>query len=237
MTLVAICARKGGVFLNDPTKNGVFRPFMQTGGHAWLEFVENDGKQSSISTHRGQEHSSSDDKTVSTDDIAVYQYDRDTIRIGYLIPTSRAEAIKKSATDHASDEYNLFFHNCVHTTHEGAKVAGLDEFSTAMRPTYSEDGPAFAREILTHPSALYSRIEKKIDELRGWDYPFITPPPEIKNEVVWMHLAADDPYHPSTFAPKELFRHEEPYLKSSSGLKTRGNFGDSKEKTEVAPKK
>ncbi len=239
MTLVAICARKGGAFLNDPTREGVARKLAETGGHAWLEFVESNGKQSSISTHRGKGTSSSDPNPLpqweTADDITDYKYDRDTIRINYLIPASKAEAIRSAAKDHASDEYNLFFHNCVHTTHEGAKVAGLDEFSTAIKPTYSEEGPAFASEILTLPSAVYSRIEKKIDELRGWDHPLITPPPEIKNEVVWMHLAADDPYHPSTFAPKESFRHEEPYLESSPGLKPRGNFGDSKEEAKVVP--
>jgi len=228
MTLVAICARKGGVLLNDPTREAVLRPIEETGGHAWLEFVESNGNQSSLSTQRG-------DNSVCETDIADYKHDNHTIRINYLIPTSTAELIKQAANDHASKKYNLFFHNCVHTSHKGAKVAGLDEFFSVIKPTYSEDGPAHANEILTLPSAVYSQIEKKIDELRGSDHPLITPPSEQKNEIVWIHLATDDPYAPSTFSPNEAFRHENKYLQPTPTLQTKGNFGDSKEETNMVP--
>jgi hypothetical protein len=98
-------------------------------------------------------------------DIIDYRYDRDTIRINYLLPAAKAEAVKKAALNHASNPYNLLLRNCVHTTHAGAEAAGLERLTTAFRPTYSEDGPAHAYERLTLPSAVYLQIEKKIAEL------------------------------------------------------------------------
>jgi hypothetical protein len=162
--------------LNDPTKEVMIRAQEETGGHAWLEFVDSKGNQSSLSTHR-------DKDPVCRKDYTDYQHDHDTIRINYLIPNATADLVKKAAVDHASEKYNLFFHNCVHTTHAGATAAGLDEFFKEIRPNYSsEEGPAFVKENLTLPSAVHSLIEKKINELQRTNHPYITPPPEPDSE-------------------------------------------------------
>lgn len=221
MTLVSICARKRGILVHDSSRKEIFRPLDETEGHAWLEFVESNGKQTSISTHREVLT-----RDVAWNDITNYKLDRDTIRLGYLVPNAVAQQMKDSAENFATKGYNLISHNCVHTTCEGAKIAGIDEFFYTLAPTFAEDGPVFAYNNKLTPSSLYSDLESKIDAMRGWDHPFITPPPELKNEIIWMHLSSDDPYMPSLFPSAESLKLQSQYFQSSPApLPQRGNFG------------
>lgn len=215
---IVLCARKRGVFLRNPSEEGVFRPARSLIGHAWLEFVNSNGNLSSISTHMD-----STTNDVSNNDYTEYRFDKDTFRLAFLVPDSLADQAFEAAEQYAKNGYNLFCHNCVHTTGHGANAVGLDEFFDRIFPSFSEDGSPFERGRITTPTALYSALEGKVSELKGWNHPLSNPSKELRNQVVWVYLAADDPYTPSIFQPPTSLQLEKDY--SIAMIPTRGNFG------------
>lgn len=215
---IVICARTWNVFDNNSMKDLTFRSLKSIAGHAWIECLNSDGMLSSISTENDKEMN----WTVKTD-CEKYKFDIDTIRLAFLVPNSLATEIVSSAKTFAEMGYNLFSHNCVHTSNCSTDLAGLNELFEKAFFSWDETGPSYEKSKIIAPGHLYRSLEGKINELTGWDHPYLNPPKELRDQVIWVNLASDDPYSPSFFHPPASLQLEKDYALAM--FPTRGNFG------------
>jgi hypothetical protein len=164
-TLLSICARKAGIYVNDPTSNEIYRELTERWGHVWLEMVDSLGNERSIAGNI---------MGVSKDDITRHKFDLDTIRLGYLVSDEEAYIAEQAVIAYASKGYNLLLHNCVGAAAMGAGEVCVDEFFYKIHPSYFDDESSFLEAGVLLPNTIYYALDAKINELNGTEF---TPEP------------------------------------------------------------
>ena len=168
-TYVVICARKMSLMLADPNRSGKFRKPGETGGHVWIEFIDNHGNHISIGAHKGNENFVNNNpnlgqlhRDVKTTDHLDYSHDKHTIRVAKLVRNETAEIIKGGSISSISRGYNLATCNCIHAAKKGTEpqeIAEVHKLFFGLKRNFTEEEPSLS--LLPHltPSGIYSSIE------------------------------------------------------------------------------